>query len=77
MVVTEAGPLELEMTLTEVEARLDSSDFVRVHRAHLVNLRHVEEIRSYDQRRLSLKLNDGTRLVASRRGSQRLREAMG
>ena len=72
--VTPAGIFELDDTLSEVEERLDPHDFVRVHRAHLVNLAHVASIRRYDERRLSLRLDDGYTLVASRRGSQALRE---
>jgi two-component system LytT family response regulator len=72
--VTPAGSFELDGTLAEVEKRLDPRDFVRVHRAHLVNLAHVTSIRRYDDRRLSLRLDDGFTLVASRRGSQALRE---
>jgi len=71
--VTPAGSFELDDTLAEVEERLDPKDFVRVHRAHLVNLAHVASIRRYDERRLSLRLDDGFTLVASRRGSQVLR----
>ena len=72
--VTPAGSFDLDGSLAEVEERLDPRDFVRVHRAHLVNLAHVTSIRRYDERRLSLRLDDGYTLVASRRGSQALRE---
>jgi len=72
--VTSSGTFELDETLSEVEERLDPGDFVRVHRGHLVNLAHVASIRRYDERRLSLRLTDGTTLVASRRGSRTLRE---
>ena len=72
--VTAAGTFSLDGSLTELEARLDPTDFVRVHRAHLANLSHVVSIRRYDERRLSLRFDDGSTLVASRRGSQALRE---
>lgn len=74
---TPEDDVELAATLAEVEERLDPGDFVRVHRSHLVNLRHVEEIRPYDARRLEILLADGSTLVASRRGSRTLRERMG
>lgn len=67
---------EVDCSLGEIEGRLDPSDFVRVHRAHLVNLGHVDTITRYDERRLRLALDDGTSIVASRRGSQALRELM-
>jgi len=72
--VAAQGVFFLDGSLSELEARLDPTDFVRVHRAHLVNLAHVVSIRRYDERRLSLRLDDGSTLVASRRGSQTLRE---
>jgi DNA-binding LytR/AlgR family response regulator len=75
--MTTHGSFDLGMTLAEVEGRLDSREFLRVHRAYLVNLRHVEEIRPYDKRRLTLRLKGGNRILASRRGSQALRDAMG
>jgi DNA-binding LytR/AlgR family response regulator len=75
-VVTSAGTFDMDGTLGELEERLDPADFVRVHRAHLVNLAHVTGIRRYDERRLALRLDDGSTLVTSRRGAQALR-AMG
>jgi two-component system LytT family response regulator len=75
-VVTERGCFDLGVTLGEMEERLDPGDFVRVHRAHIVHLGHVVSIRRYDERRLQLRLDDGSAIVASRRGSQQLREVM-
>lgn len=66
--------LSLDSTLGEVESRLDPTDFLRVHRAHVVNLSHVKSIRRYDGRRLRISLDDGTEIVASRSGSRALRE---
>lgn len=76
-IVTAGGEeLELGATLTEVEERLDPRDFVRVHRSHLVNLAHLVSVRPYDERRLGIRMADGSTVVASRRGSQALRELM-
>ena len=75
-VVTKARVLDLDATLGEMEGRLDPRDFVRIHRAHLVNLSHVVSIRRYDERRLTLRLDDDSTIVASRRGSLALRELM-
>ena len=72
--VTVQGTFGLDGTLSELETRLDPADFVRVHRGHVVNLAHVVSIRRYDERRLSVRLDDGSTLVASRRGSRTLRE---
>lgn len=75
-VVTAAGTLDLDGTLGEIEARLNPSDFVRVHRSHIVNLTHVTSIRRYDDRRLEVRLSNGSTVVASRKGSRALRDVM-
>lgn len=75
--VTSGGTLDLDGTLGEIEARLDPSDFVRVHRSHIVNLTHVTSIRRYDDRRLEVRLSDGSTVVSSRKGSRALRDVMG
>lgn len=75
-VVTGRGSFELDITLGELEERLNPGDFVRVHRAHIVNLGHVVSIRRYDDRRLQLRIDDGSTIIASRRGSQQLRSMM-
>lgn len=64
----------LHLSLSRLDARLDPRRFARVHRAHIVNLDHVSAIRPYDERRLSVRFADGTEVVASRAGSQSLRE---
>ena len=47
-----------------------------IHRGHLVNLSHVVSIHRYDERRLTLRLDDDATIVASGRGSLALRELM-
>ena len=71
---TEAGQVLADISLNELERRLDPACFRRVHRAHIVNLDHVSAIRPYDERRLSVRFADGSEVVASRAGSQSLRE---
>jgi two-component system LytT family response regulator len=71
---TEAGQVLADISLNELERRLDPARFRRVHRAHIVNLDHVSAIRPYDERRLSIRFADGSEVVASRAGSQSLRE---
>lgn len=64
----------LHVSLGDLEERLDPERFLRIHRSHLVNLDDVRELTRYDERRLSVRLKDGTTLVASRAGSRKLRE---
>jgi two-component system LytT family response regulator len=72
-VFTPDGRFLLHVTLNELEARLDTERFQRVHRSHIVNLDCVAAMEPYDDRRLVLTLCDGSRVVASRAGSQALR----
>jgi two-component system LytT family response regulator len=74
---TKAGTFSTDASMGELQERLDPRDFVRVHRSHIVNLTHVATIRRYDERRLILKMDDGSGLVASRQGSKSLRQLMG
>jgi two-component system LytT family response regulator len=66
----------LDLTLEDLESRLDPDRFCRVHRSHIVNLDYVAEMRRYDVRRLTIRMSDGTEVVASRTGSRKLRERM-
>jgi DNA-binding LytR/AlgR family response regulator len=74
--VTDRGAFSSDASLGELQERLDPKEFVRVHRGHMVNLAHVTKIEKYDERRLLIRLADGSKLVASRRGSRTLREVM-
>lgn len=63
----------LQLTLTDLESRLDGEKFIRVHRSHLVNLDHLISIEPCGDRRLELTLKGGQKIVASRGGSLRLK----
>ncbi len=75
--VTEGASFSSDSSLGEVQERLNPKEFIRIHRGHIVNLSHVAKIEKYDERRFLIRLDDGSRLVASRRGSKTLRELMG
>lgn len=60
------------LTLHEFERRLPPDRFLRVHRSHIVNLDHVDAIEPHD-RRLVVKMRDGSTVLASRAASQTLR----
>jgi len=74
--VCEDGSHLLDLTLGDLESRLDPDRFCRVHRSHIVNLDYVAEMRRYDMRRLTIRMSDGTEVVASRAGSKKLRDRM-
>lgn len=70
---SEAGRHLLKIGIAELAARLDPEQFCQVHRSHLVNLEAIELLRPFDERRLLVKLRDGTEIVASRAASEQLR----
>ncbi len=63
----------VKVTLNEFEQRLDPKHFRRIHRSAIVNLDHVVSCKPID-RRLCLKLSDGSEVIGSRTGSQALRD---
>jgi len=65
----------VDYTLQELEGRLPEGQFVRVHRAALVN---VDAIESYggEEGVLVLKLKDGTRVEASERRAAEVRRRL-
>lgn len=63
----------VHVTLTDLERRLDPARFLRVHRSHVVNTDHVVELVRREDGRMEVAMRDGTRLLASRARSQRLR----
>jgi two-component system, LytTR family, response regulator len=69
----------LDVTLADLERRLDPSRFLRIHRATLVNVRWIGELHSDIGGRLVLRLKDGrrTELVVSRDRARAVRERLG
>ena len=63
-------------SLASLEARLDRTLFVRVHRRAIVNLAEVREIRSQAAGESLLILNDGSQLPLSRRRRQKVEDAL-
>ena len=63
----------LHLALSRLEARLDPRRFVRVHRAHIVNLDHVRAFKPDSRGNLEAELIDGSRVPVSRNRAQELR----
>ena len=65
-------------SLSDLEARLDPAVFLRVHRSHIINLRHA---RAFEKHRAQAVVRLGGRrgasIPVSRRNVPRLREALG
>ena len=62
----------IHVALREMVKRLDPAHFIRVHRCDVVNLAHVRSS-SLENRRVTLRLADGSMVVASRAGTQALK----
>lgn len=63
----------MHLSLNHLEGRLDPAKFVRIHRAHIVNLDHVRTFKSHGRGRVTAQLVDGTELPVSRGRAQGLR----
>jgi two-component system LytT family response regulator len=63
----------LNLTLSRLEERLDPKRFVRVHRAHIVNLDHVRAFKRDSSGNLEAELINGRRVPVSRARAQELR----
>lgn len=64
----------VELPLGEFAQRLDPGRFLRIHRAHIVNVDFVSQLVPYDGARLQVEMRDGTKLLASRTRSRELRD---
>ena len=65
-----------QQTISSLEAVLDPSRFLRIHRSYLVNLERVTKIEPYSKDTYVVVLSSGTQLPVSRSGYARLRAAL-
>jgi two-component system, LytTR family, response regulator len=63
----------LSLSLSRLEERLDPKRFVRVHRAHIVNLDHVRAFKRDSRGNLEAELVNGRRVPVSRARAQEIR----
>lgn len=70
---TERARHVLHLSLSRLEGRLDPARFVRVHRAHIVNLDSVRAFKKDRQGNLEAELKDGRRVPVSRNRAQEIR----
>jgi two-component system LytT family response regulator len=73
---TEGKTLLKAQTLGSLEASLDPSVFVRVHRSYVVRLDRIRTLEPYGKNDHVAILSDGTRVPVSREGYARLRELL-
>ena len=74
-VYTLSGQHVIDTPLVELEKKLDPRQFVRIHRAHLVAIDYIAEIRKTDMSRLNVVLRDKdrTQLLVSRNFVKKVR----
>jgi two-component system, LytTR family, response regulator len=65
-----------QQTIASIEAGLDPSRFVRIHRSYIVNFERVTRIEPYGKDSRLAILIDGTRLPVSRSGYARLKSLL-
>lgn len=66
----------LPRSLSYLEAKLDSANFIRVNRQQIVNLAHIERVEPWVTDGLLLKLTSGHEVEVSRRQAKELRRLM-
>lgn len=66
----------LRETMNALEARLDSSKFLRVHRSTIVNVDRIKELQPWFRGDYLLVLHDGTQLTLSRTYREKLQHTL-
>jgi two-component system, LytTR family, response regulator len=65
-----------QQTLAQLEAQLDPSRFVRIHRSFMINVERIARIEPYAKDSWQVFLSDGSHVPMSRSGYQRLRAVL-
>jgi two-component system LytT family response regulator len=63
----------IHLSLNRLETRLDPKRFVRIHRAHIVNMDRVVAFKRQDRTKLVAEMSDGARLPVSRERAKEIR----
>ena len=63
----------LHARLHDLYARIDQARFIRVHRSHIINVDCIRALEPREGSRVTVVLESGTRIAASRAGSAQLR----
>lgn len=67
----------LREAISNLEARLDPKQFLRVHRSHIVNIDRIQKLEAWFHNEYKVVLRDGTKLIMSRSQRKRLSEILG
>jgi two-component system, LytTR family, response regulator len=67
----------LRETLSQMEERLDSNQFLRIHRSTIVNLDRIKELQPWFHGEYRVLMQDGRQLLLSRKYREKLRDLLG
>jgi len=76
-VVSAGGNQFCNLAISDLESRLDADHFLRVHRSHIVNLRHVAQLLRVDGKLVLTLRGDATEVPVSRTSSAALMARLG
>ena len=66
----------LHVPMNTIEAVLDSTRFLRIHRSHIVNVRRIAQLWSIAHGQFVIELGSGQRLQSGRTYGERIRRAL-
>jgi DNA-binding LytR/AlgR family response regulator len=76
-VYTKEDVYETPNSLSELESHYQNAGFVRIGKSQVVNLRHIEKLKSLPDRRIEVTLGSSERLIVSRHYRQVLQAKLG
>jgi len=74
---TKDAVYETNRSLAELESRCAKFGYVRIGKSQVVNLRHIDRLKSFPDRRIELTLPTGERLIVSRHYRRAFAEKLG
>lgn len=76
-VYTEDGVYESEFRLYELEEKLVTSNFIRISKSGLVNIKKIKSLKPDIERRIRITMVNGEQIVVSRMYAEELRKRIG
>jgi two-component system, LytTR family, response regulator len=76
-IYTSEGKFLKNKTLSFFEKKLDSNQFVRVHRSYIVKVSEISKLEPYDKEGYLVKLRSGESIPVSKTGMPRLKSVLG
>lgn len=76
MIYSPEGKFLKQKTMKYFEDRLDSNNFIRIHRSYILNINCIKQIELFAKDSYRVNLHDGTQLPVSKTGYQKLKEIM-